>query len=139
MRERLFFITYISANVSLVLYGVLACLMPSILLEPFLLHVYRFPDDPTGAAVYLAALFRLLGFFNVIMGMLVLLLLHRFRVTRQAWILRIVIAFTVLAFIGPIIFDNTVGSIGFFEIVEHVLFVLVVILGIIMLRNRDIV
>jgi len=137
MRWRFFFITYAAANVSLVLYGVLALLMPSILLGPFSLHVYRFPDDATGAVAYLAALFRLLGFFNLILGALGLLLLRLFRVTRQAWILWIVIVFTALAFIGPIVFDNTVGSIGFFEIVEHVLFVLVIIFGILMLRERD--
>lgn len=137
MRSRFFFITYAAANVSLVLYGVFALLMPSILLKPFSLHVYQFPDDAIGAAAYLAALFRLLGFFNLILGALGLLLLHRFKVTRQAWILQIVIVFTVLAYIGPIIFDNTVGNIGFFEIVEHILFVLVVIFGIIMFRNRD--
>jgi hypothetical protein len=137
MRSRLFFITYVAANMSLVLYGALALMMPSILLEPFSLHVYRFPDDAIGAAAYLEALFRLLGFFNLILGALGLLLLRRFRVTRQAWILQIIIVFTALAFIGPIVFDNTVGNIGFFEIVEHILFVLVVILGIIILRDRD--
>lgn len=40
-------------------------------------------------------------------------------------------AFTV----GPIVFDNTVGSIGFFEIVEHLLFVLMVVSGTLMLRG----
>jgi hypothetical protein len=137
MKSRFFFITYAAANVSLVLYGISALVMPSILLEPFSLHVYQFPDDAIGAVVYLSALFRLLGFFNLILGALGLLLLYHFRVTRQAWILQVVIVFTVLAYIGPIIFDNTVGNIGFFEIVEHILFVLVVILGIIMLKDWD--
>lgn len=137
MRSRLFFITYTAANASLVLYGVFALIMPSILLEPFLLNVYQFPDDAVGATTYLAALFRLLGFFNLTLGALGLLLLHRYKITRQAWIVKSVIAVTVLSYVGPIIFDNTVGNIGFFEIVEHILFVLAAILGISILRDRD--
>jgi len=137
MKSRIFYITYIAANVSLVLYGVLALLMPNILLEPFSVHVYRFPVDATRAATYLAALFRLLGFFNLILGTLGLLILRRFRVTGQDWYLKIVVFSTVLAYVGPIVFDNTVGSIGFFEIVEHILFVSVVILGLIMLKNQE--
>ncbi|MFC2055404.1 hypothetical protein ACFLV7_14075 [Chloroflexota bacterium] len=137
MKSRLFFITYAAANVGLVLYGVLALLMPNILLEPFSAHVYQLPDDATRAAAYLAALFRLIGFFNLILGTLGLLILRRFRVTGQAWNLKIVIFSTTLAYVGPIVFDNTVGSIGFFEIVEHILFVSVVILGFIMLKSQE--
>lgn len=122
---------------SLILYGLLALMMPNILLEPFAEHVYRFPDDAAKAAAYLAALFRLLGFFNLILGTVGLLILHRFRVTRQEWLLKIVIFSTAIAYIGPIVFDNTVGSIGMFEIVEHILFVSVVIVGLIMLRNKE--
>lgn len=136
MRDRFFFITYVAANLGLVLYGVLVLMMPSILLEPFSLYVYQFPDDAIRATMYLAALFRLLGFFNLTLGMLGLLLLRRFRIAQQSWILRIVVVATALGYLGPIVFDNTVGKIGFFEIVEHILFMLVVILGFVMLRDR---
>lgn len=44
---------------------------------------------------------------------------------------------TALAYLGPIVFDNTVGSIGFFEMVEHALFASVVTLGVIMWRDSD--
>ena len=136
-RQKLFFITYITANLSIAAYGVLALLTPNILLEPFSQHVYRFPDDAHIAVGYLAALFRLLGFFDLILGVLGLLLLRQYRITRQTWILRIVITASLLAYLGPIVFDNTVGRIGFFEIIEHILFVAMVLSGITMLRVRE--
>jgi len=136
MKSRFFFITYAAANLSLVLYGALTLVTPGILFEPFSLHVYEFPKDAARAAAYLTALFRLLGFFNLVLGALGLLLLRRFRLAPQTWPLRIVVVSTALAYLGPIVFDNTVGSIGFFEVVEHILFALVIILGVVMLSDR---
>ena len=137
MRACFFFVVYVAANLGLVLYGVLALVTPGILLESFSVHVYQFPEDAARATAYLEALFRLLGLLNIIPGMLGLLLLRRLRMSWQPWILRVVIVSTVFAYLGPIVFDNTVGSIGPFEIVEHVLFALVVVLGLIMLRGQD--
>ena len=137
MRERFFFVVYMTANLGLVLYGVLALMIPGILLEPFSSHVYQSSEEATRATAYLEALFRLLGFLNIIPGMLGLLLLRQLRMSWQAWILRSVIVSTTSAYLGPIIFDNTVGSIGPFEIVEHVLFAWVVILGLSLWRDRD--
>ena len=136
MKLRFFLITYTAANLSLILYGALALLMPNILLKPFSEDVYQFPEGAFRAIIYLAALFRLIGFFNCILGTLGLLILRRFKESGQKWYLKIVIASTILAYVGPIVFDNTVGNIGFFEIVEHILFVLMVIFGSIMLRDR---
>ena len=134
---RAFFLVYIAANLGLVLYGALALVMPGILLDQFSLHVYQFPGEATRATTYLAALFRLIGYFNIIPGVLGLLLLRRLMLSRETWIRRIVILSTALAYLGPIVFDNTVGSIGFFEIVEHLLFALVVTLGVVMWRDSD--
>ncbi len=138
MTSRFFFITYVAGNLGLIIYGAMALLMPSMLLEPFALHVYQFPDEATTATTYLAALFRLLGFLNVILGFVGLLLLQRYRIDRQTWILRLVVVLSLLAYVGPIVFDNTVGTIGFFEIVEHVLFALMVLSGAMMLRARNV-
>ncbi len=138
MRFRFFFLITLIANVSLVFYGALVLVMPSILLEPFMLRVYQFPANAAGAIAYFAALFRLLGFFNIIPGMLGLLLLRRLALSRETWTRRVVIVSTVLAYLGPIVFDNTVGNIGFFEIVEHILFALVIIFGVIMWRDQDV-
>lgn len=129
MKTRIFFITFIIANLGLILYGAMALIKPEILLESFLKHVYQFPPEAAGATTYLSALYRLLGYFNIIPGMLGLLILHRYWITRQKWCIGIVMFSTSLSYIGPIIFDNTVGTIGFFEILEHIIFLLVVIVG----------
>lgn len=134
----IFLITFAVANLSLVLYGIFALISPEVLLEPFSQHVYQFPAAATNAIAYLDALFRLLGFFNIIPGMFGLVLLDRLRASWQAWILRTVIVSTALAYLGPIVFDNTVGSIGVFEIGEHILFLLVIILGAILWRDQNV-
>jgi F420H(2)-dependent quinone reductase len=64
-------------------------------------------------------------------------LLRRLHLSWQSWTLRIVIVFTTLAYLGPLVFDNTVGRIGFFEIVEHLLFALLLVLGIFMWRDPE--
>ena len=135
MGLRIFFITYGAANVSLILYGILALWRPGILLESFLLHVYQFPRTATAAMDYLSALFRLLGFFNLLPGLLGLILLRQYRFNRQQWVLHVVMASSLLAYLGPIVFDNTVGEIGFFEILEHALFVAMILVGIPLLRG----
>ena len=93
---------------------------PQILTDSFLTHVYRFPSDASFAFTYLAALFRLLGFFNVLVGSLGLWLLWHHRLNPQPWLGRTVMLVPLLAYLAPVIFDNTVGHIGFFEIVEHI-------------------
>lgn len=137
MRFRVFFAIYATANLSLIAYGVLALLKPGVLLDSFLLHIYQFPNDATTAIDYLSALFRLLGFFNLIPGVLGLILLRQYGVSRQRWIFQVVIASSLLAYLGPIVFDNTVGNIGVFELIEHVLFVAMIVSGIVMLRERE--
>lgn len=137
MTWRFFFITYLSANLSLVLYGIIALTMPGILLDSFSLRVYQFPADATRATAYLAGLFRLVGFFNIIPGLLGLLFLYRLALARETWIRRAAIISTAFAYLGPIVFDNTVGYIGLFEIVEHVLFVWVIIFGLLLWRDQD--
>ena len=119
----------------LILYGLLALTMPNVLLDSFSLHVYQFPSDAIVAVDYLSALFRLLGFLNLILGILGLWLLWRYRTSRQTWLAYMIIASSILSYLGPVIFDNTVGNIGIFEIVEHVIFIAMVFSGITMLRD----
>lgn len=137
MRSRFFFITYAMANVGLVVYGLMALVKPEILLEPFLANVYQFPPEGINAVLYISGLYRLLGYFNIIPGALGLLILHRYWLTRGGWYLRIVIASTFLAYLGPVVFDNTIGTIGFFEILEHVIFVMILIAGLTMLVRGE--
>ncbi len=51
-------------------------------------------------------------------------------------LMRMIIVSTVLAYLGPIVFDNSVGNIGTFEIVEHILFALVMLLGTFLWRAK---
>jgi hypothetical protein len=113
----------------------MAAIDPSILLEPFSEHVYEFPTNAIDAVIYLGALFRLLSFFNLLLGAFGLLLLWRWRLGYELWILRSLIGLTVSSYLGPVVFDNTVGAIGFFEIIEHIVFLAALALGIVMLSD----
>jgi hypothetical protein len=119
---RFFLITFGTANAGLILYGLLALLSPNILVETFSSSVYQFPATATAALTYLSALFRLLGFLNLILGITGLILLWHFRVNREQWLKVSIMIISLLSYLGPIIFDNTVGKIGVFEIIEHILF-----------------
>lgn len=134
MNKPIFFTTYLIASLGLVAYGILALFVPSVLSVSFSLHVYQFPSDASAAVTYLEALFRLLGYLNFMVGLLCLYLLYRYRATQN---LGFVVFALPLAYLGPIIFDNTVGSIGFFEVVEHILFGSMVIVGFIMLKYQE--
>jgi hypothetical protein len=136
IQPRSFFIIYGIANAGLILYGLLALSNPNILLESFSVHVYQFPADATLAVGYLLALFRLLGLFNLVLGALGFFLLWRYRISHQGWLVYTVIALTVFSYLGPIILDDTVGNIGLFEIIEHVIFVIMLISAITMLLKR---
>jgi hypothetical protein len=136
IQPRSFFIVYGIANAGLILYGLLALSNPNILLESFSVHVYQFPADATLAVGYLLALFRLLGLFNLVLGALGFFLLWRYRISHQGWLVYTVIALTVFSYLGPIILDDTVGNIGPFEIIEHVIFVIMLISTITMLLKR---
>ena len=137
MKARIFLITFAIANLGLILYGFMVLIKPDILLEPFSTHVYQFPEEATNATIYLSALYRLLGYFNIFPGVFGLLCLKRFWTTKDNWYLRSVIAITVFAYVGPVLFDNTVGTIGFFEILEHIIFALTIIVGFVMLKEPD--
>lgn len=135
-KSRAFLFTYATASLGLIIYGVMAGLAPNVLLDVFSQYVYEFPTGATTAIAYQLALFRLLGYFNLLLGALGLLLLWRWMVQRDLWLMMSLIALTTLSYLGPLILDNTVGHIGIFEVVELVLFVAAVISGILMLVDK---
>ncbi len=137
-KERFFFFIFGAANLGLLLYGLLGLTLPGILLDTFSQRVYRFPAEADAAAGYLLALYRLLGFFNLLIGGANLFLLWRFRSDGQVWVARLVVSLSLLAYIGPIVFDNTVGSIGVFEIIENILFAAMLIAVGMCFKNRRI-
>jgi hypothetical protein len=129
-RTHILYGTFGTANLGLILYGGLALLNPQILTDSFSARVYQFPPEASAALAYLAALFRLLGFFNLLAGSLGLWLLwHHWR-NPQPWLGRTVITVSLLAYLAPIVFDNTVGHIGLFETLEHLLFAAMLAVGI---------
>lgn len=134
-RDRLFFIVFGISDLGLVLYGLLALFQPSVLYETFSQHVYQFPPGAEVAVGYLLALYRLLGFFNLLAGLTGLFLLWRFSVEPQPWLAWFVIGLSLLAYIAPLVFDNTVGEIGVFEIIEHLLFAAMFVVGLTKLKS----
>lgn len=133
---RIFYGTFGAANLGLILYGLLALFNPQILTDSFSVRIYQFPPEASAALAYLEALFRLLGFFNLLAGSLGLWFLWRYRRNPQAWLAGTVITVSLLAYLAPVIFDNTVGHIGFFEIVEHLLFAAMFTVGVLHLFQR---
>ena len=133
---RAFLVVYGTADAGLVLYGILALIRPNLLMEPFSASVYQFPAEATMAIAYILGLFRLLGFLNLILGSTGLFFLWRYQVTRETWLSYGVAALSILSYLGPIIFDNTVGQIGFFEIIEHVIFAAMIISGILFFTEK---
>jgi len=136
MKSKAFSFTYATANLGLIAYGVMAVFAPNFLLDTFSQYVYEFPRDATTAIAYQFALFRLLGYFNLLLGALGLLLLWRWMVQREIWLMVSLVALTILSYLGPVVFDNTVGHIGIFEVIELVLLVAVVITGFLMLVDK---
>jgi hypothetical protein len=135
-KTRAFLLVYGTADAGLVLYGVFALIRPNLLMEPFSTSVYQFPAEATVAISYLLGLFRLLGFLNLILGSAGLFFLWRYRVTRETWLSYGVAALSFLSYLGPIIFDNTVGQIGFFEVIEHVIFAALIISGLLFFTEK---
>ena len=134
---RFFLFTFGLANAGLILYGLLAMFSPDVLIETFTSSAYQFPADAAPALTYLAALFRLLGFLNLILGITGLILLWRFWNNREPWLKVSIISISMLSYLGPIIFDNTVGSIGVFEFIEHLLFAGMLLSALTMIRFRQ--
>jgi hypothetical protein len=137
MKSRLFFIVFGLALGGVVLYGALALVSPGLLLESFEGDGYVLPESAGAVVVYLIGLFRLIGYFNLVLGMLGLVLLRLYAANGTRQLLYVVLATTVLAYAGPVVFDNTVGSVGPAEIAEHVLLAAVIVMGVVMMWRRS--
>ncbi len=134
-KDQTFCVVFGIANLGLFLYGLLALFRPNILYETFARHVYQFPSGAGFAVSYTLALYRLLDFFNLLVGLAGLFLLWRFSIEPQPWLARFVMGLSLLAYLAPLVFDNTVGDIGFFEVLEHVVFFGMLVVGITRLKR----
>lgn len=136
LRSDLFFMTFGLANLSLVVYRVQVPMTPDPSLKPFLGDLYRLVDETTLAASQLAGVFRSLGFFTLVLSLFGLQSLWRSWVGRQPWVLWVVMASAVLAYLGSIGFHKPIGNIGPFEITEQALFLPILVSGLIVLGDR---
>ncbi len=87
-KDQTFCVVFGIANLGLFLYGLLALFRPDILYETFARHVYQFPSGAGFAVSYTLALYRLLDFFNLLVGLAGLFLLWRFSIEPQPWLAR---------------------------------------------------
>ena len=138
LRFRIFVGTFGIANAGLILYGSFALLAPDLLMKSFSQNVYQFPVDAFSAISYLSGLFRLLGFLNLLLGIIGSLLLWRYQMSHEYWLFWSASVVPTLSYLGPIIFDNTVGTIGLFEIIEHIIFATMIFSGIRMIGVLEI-
>lgn len=124
-----FLISYAAANLGLIGYGLLLLLAPGTLLATAEAIPAGLPEA-SAAGGYLAGLVRLLGYLNLVLGTMGVLLLLGLRSGAPRRLVRILVVSTNLAYLGPIVFDNTVGVVGPFEVVELALFAATLTTGI---------
>lgn len=113
-------------TISLVAYGIMAIIMPEILasgFQRFTSHDWmQFQVDNSLAASYIILLWRLIGVFNLMAGLALTLIVWKWLYLGNKWSWIALFTGTILAYLGPMITDLTVGSIEIFEVIEFVLF-----------------
>ncbi len=113
-----------TVDVGIVVYGLMAAWNPSVLTAGFETYTgtvwAEFAAREELAADFIVHGFRLLGIFNVAIGLtLVIVAATAFR-HAQWWSWSVLLIGNTLAFGGPIVYDQVVGAIGVFEILEYV-------------------
>ena len=132
---RIFFLTFGLANLGLILYGLLVLIFPENSMDAYFGLVYLYPEDILFSTRFLSAVFRLLALYNLILGGVGSVLLWQYRTHKQPWMAYTVIGLTLLAYLGPIIFTDTFGEVGAYEVMEHALFLLMLASGISMWKG----
>lgn len=110
------------ADVGLIVYGVLLAATPELLFAPIASVV---GTDPA----YLLGIARLVAFFNALVGAAGLVLLHAYRSRGDEHSLRTAYGMTVIGYLGPVVFDTAVGTIGAPEVAELVILVALLVLA----------
>ena len=120
MRKRAFLIDHSIANAGLILYGPLLIWRPVVLWDSLSLPVTQLPESDFWID-RLLPVFRLLGYLNLLLGVLGLFLIWRYQISRQPRLGYAVVTSTILAYLAPIVYDNTAGMHGPFEILELII------------------
>ncbi len=118
-------------TIGLAAYGIMAIVTPEVLAAGFQrftdLDWPQFQSDNSLAAAYIILLWRLIGIFNLMAGLALTMIAWKWLQQGNKWSWIALFTGTILAYLGPMITDLTVGSIEVFEIIEFTLFGLFVI------------
>ncbi len=126
------------ATIGLLVYGLMSIIVPEVLAAGFERFVnqdwIQFELGNDMVASYIVLLWRLIGIFNLMAGIVLTLMVWKLMEQGNRWSWIVVFLGTSLAYLGPMITDLTVDSIEIFEIIEFSLFAIFVI---VMLIVRD--
>jgi hypothetical protein len=126
-------------TLGLAAYGVMAVFMPEVLAAGFNTFTGQdwslFQTGNSVVAAYIILLWRLIGIFNLMAGVVLTLIVWRWLQVGNKWSWIALLSGTVLAYLGPIITDLTVRSIEIFEMIEFVIFGLFLI-TMLLVRSR---
>ncbi|MFW9767207.1 MAG: hypothetical protein ACFFF9_14680 [Candidatus Thorarchaeota archaeon] len=126
-------------TLGLAVYGVMAMINPEVLAAGF--HTFTdqdwllFQTGNSVVAAYIVLLWRLIGIFNLMAGVVLSFIVWKWLKFGNSWSWITLFTGTILAYLGPIITDLTVQSIEIFEVIEFALFGLFLITMLLM-RNK---
>lgn len=125
-KQRIVTLVFALANLGLMVYGWIALLVPSTLMDSYTANVYAFPAEATAAIQYQNELFRLIGFFNLLLGLAGTIVLWRWTVNQGTWKLRSMCTLTGLAYLGQVLFDQLAGKVSVYEVIEYIILAAIV-------------
>jgi len=126
-------------TLGLVFYGVMTIVIPEVLAAGF--HTFTgqewsiFQEGNNVVAGYIILLWRLIGIFNLMAGIVLTFIVWKWLGAGKKWSWITLFIGTVLAYSGPMITDLTVQSIEIFEVIEFILFGLFVV-SMLLVRNK---
>ena len=126
-------------TLALAAYGILAIVNPEILAEGFDRFTgqewQQFQSDSHTVAAYVTLLWRLIGGFNLAIGLTLTLLVWKWLQPGHKWAWLTLFLGTLIAYLSPMSLDLTVRNIGIFEVIEFLLLGLFVA-TMLFVRNR---
>ncbi|NIS81253.1 MAG: hypothetical protein GTO14_13850 [Anaerolineales bacterium] len=118
-------------TLGLAAYGIMAIINPDVLASGFNRFTEqdwgRFQIDNQVVAAYVTLLWRLIGGFNLAVGLTLTFVVWRWLLPGSRWAWITLLLGTLMAYLSPMILDLTVRSIEVFEVIEFLLFGLFVI------------
>ncbi len=123
-RLRYAWVIVLLAEVGVLVYGVMAAVAPSALVPGYESYSSRtwleLVAADTQTAAFILLLFRLLGAYNVAFAVLAIAIAATAFRRGEAWAWWALLAGNTLGFGAPMVYDQIVGEIGVFEMLEFV-------------------